>query len=65
MVDEYNERAIAVMRSGQNQADWVDFQNGTRIGLIQHRYRGTDRLARLQRLKKAWDPTGVFTDQLL
>ncbi len=58
-------RSKVVTRSGQNLADLVDFQNGTRAGPIEHRYRGTERLARLRKLKQAWDPTGVFTDQLL
>ena len=29
------------------------------------RFRGEARLARLQHLKREWDPTGVFTTQLL
>lgn len=53
------------MRSGQKEADWVDFQNATRTGPIQYRYRGVERLARLRNLKKIWDPTGIFTTQLL
>lgn len=64
-VDEYNNRTIAVMRTGQDEADWVDYQNSTRVGPLHHRYRGTERLARLKELKKAWDPEGVFTTQLL
>jgi len=64
-VDKFNERSIAIMRSSQNEADWIDYQNGTRTGPIHYRYRGMERLARLRKLKKAWDPTGVFTTQLL
>ena len=64
-VDEYSKRAVAVMRSGQDEADWVDYQNCTRVGPIHHRYRGPERLARLKQLKKAWDPTGIFSSQLL
>ncbi|ESZ99289.1 FAD/FMN-containing dehydrogenase [Sclerotinia borealis F-4128] len=63
-VDEYNDRCIAVVR-GEDEVNFADFQNGTRIGPIERRYRGEERLARLKALKKEWDPTGVFTTQLL
>ena len=63
-VDEFNEKAIAVMR-GPNQADYVDFVNGTRVGPIERRFRSVQKTNRLRELKKIWDPTGVFTDQLL
>lgn len=63
-VDEYNEKCIDIMR-GPNVSEWADYQNGTRDGPIERRFRGKDRLERLQRLKKEWDPSGVFTTQLL
>lgn len=63
-VDEYNNKTLDIMR-GPNQETWVDFQNATRSSPIQQRYRGKERLDRLRALKKEWDPTGVFTDQLL
>ncbi|KAF7871496.1 hypothetical protein EAF04_003603 [Stromatinia cepivora] len=63
-VDEYNAKSITVMRGG-DVANFADFQNGTRVGPIERRYRGAERLARLKALKKEWDPTGVFTTQLL
>ena len=50
---------------GPNVSEWADYQNGTRSGPIELRFRGKDRLVRLQRLKREWDPTGVFTTQLL
>ena len=50
---------------GPNISEWADYQNGTRSGPIELRFRGEHRLARLRRLKKEWDPTGVFTSQLL
>ena len=64
-VDEYNKRTIAVMRTGQDEADWVEYQNSTRETPIQYRYRGTQRLAQLKELKRIWDPRGIFTSQLL
>ncbi|KAI9643585.1 hypothetical protein NHQ30_008207 [Ciborinia camelliae] len=63
-VDEYNAKCITIMR-GDDVATFVDFQNGTRDGPIERRYRGEERLARLKALKQEWDPTGVFTSQLL
>ena len=53
------------MRAGQNEADFVDYQGVNRVGPIERRYRGTERLAKLRRSKKEWDPSGVFTRQLL
>lgn len=50
---------------GPDPAEYVDYQNGTRDGPIERRFRGTERLARLRQLKKHWDPSGVFTRQLL
>lgn len=63
-VDAYNDRSIAIMR-GKDHSEFVDFQNATRTRPIELRYRGAARLDKLRRLKKQWDPTGVFTTQLL
>ena len=63
-MDEFNDRSLVIMR-GQNDEEWVDYQNGTREDPIERRFRGEERLERLRRLKKLWDPTGVFTTQLL
>ncbi|TVY18018.1 FAD-linked oxidoreductase azaL [Lachnellula arida] len=63
-VDEYNNKAYALMRSDDNEEDFVDFPPG-RVGPVNRRYRGGERIARLRSLKKEWDPTGVFTNQLL
>ncbi|MCJ1385633.1 hypothetical protein MMC17_008756 [Xylographa soralifera] len=63
-VDEYNDKSIAIMR-GPDKTEWADFQNGTRTGPIELRYRGEAKLERLKHLKKEWDPTGIFTTQLL
>jgi hypothetical protein len=51
------------MRGGAT--DLVDFVNGTRTEPTERRYRGDARLNRLRDLKEKWDPTGIFTDQLL
>lgn len=63
-VDEYNERSTAIMR-GNDEVNFVDFQNGTRVGPIERRFRGNKRLAKLMALKIEWDPRGVFTSEFL
>ncbi|KAI9709690.1 MAG: hypothetical protein M1820_003092 [Bogoriella megaspora] len=63
-VDEYNEKSLALMR-GPDTTTYVDFVNGTRVDPIERRYRPAEKLAKLKQLKKIWDPTGIFTNQLL
>lgn len=64
-VDEYNNRCFATMRGEGDEDKFVEFQGGTRVGRIQHRYRDGEKLLRLRRLKSEWDPKGMFTNQLL
>lgn len=61
---EYNTKCLDIMR-GPDQNTWAFFPSATRLGPIKARYRGKERLDRLRALKRKWDPTGVFTDQLL
>lgn len=63
-VDELNDECIAVSR-GPDQAEYADFQNATRTGPIERRFRGEGKLEKLRSLKRKWDPKGVFTRQLL
>ncbi|KAI1386031.1 uncharacterized protein F4822DRAFT_360734 [Hypoxylon trugodes] len=63
-VDAFNDESIAIMR-GPDVTEYADFQNGTRTGPIELRFRGAGKLEKLRALKKKWDPTGVFTRQLL
>ncbi|RYP32062.1 hypothetical protein DL767_005416 [Monosporascus sp. MG133] len=63
-VDEMNEKSIALMR-GPDWSEYADFQNGTRTGPIELRFRGEGKVEKLKSLKKKWDPQGVFTKQLL
>ncbi|KAF2787641.1 FAD-binding domain-containing protein [Melanomma pulvis-pyrius CBS 109.77] len=63
-VDEFNDKSIEIMR-GPDRSEYADFQNGTRTGPIELRFRGDRKLEKLKELKKKWDPTGVFTTQLL
>ena len=50
---------------GPDQSEYADFQNGTRTGPIELRFRGEGKVEKLKLLKKQWDPKGVFTKQLL
>ncbi|KAK8007639.1 hypothetical protein PG989_001629 [Apiospora arundinis] len=63
-VDAFNDECIKTMR-GPDRSEYADFQNGTRTGPIELRYRGPGKLDKLKALKLKWDPTGVFTRQLL
>ncbi|KAI1135516.1 hypothetical protein F5Y05DRAFT_174026 [Hypoxylon sp. FL0543] len=63
-VDELNDMSIDIMR-GPNRAEYADFQNGTRTGPIELRFRGEGKVGKLKLLKKQWDPQGMFTRQLL
>jgi hypothetical protein len=62
---DFENRAIAAMRVGTEESEFVDYANCNRIDPIERRYRGKERLERLRMLKKKWDPNGVFTKQLL
>lgn len=63
-VAELNAECIAISR-GPDQSEYADYQNATRAGPIELRFRGEGRLDKLRALKKKWDPKGVFTRQLL
>ena len=63
-VDRYDKEAILTLR-GPNESLYVDYQNGTRSGPIEWRYRPKEKLEKLRTLKKQWDPQGVFTTHLL
>jgi FAD/FMN-containing dehydrogenase len=63
-VDAYNEKCLTIMR-GLDTSEWANYQNATRSGPIELRFRGKERIARLQQLKRKWDPTAIFANQLL
>ncbi|KAH6719336.1 hypothetical protein BKA61DRAFT_669665 [Leptodontidium sp. MPI-SDFR-AT-0119] len=46
---------------GQEESEIAAYPNFTRDGPISRIYRGEERLCKLERLKKKWDPEGVFT----
>ena len=51
------------MRQGQDESEWVEYQNSTRLGPLMHRFGGEDgRVERLKTLKERWDPKGMFPD---
>ncbi|KAJ7721598.1 hypothetical protein B0H16DRAFT_1677853 [Mycena metata] len=59
------QEVLSLMRQDQNEEDEAAFQNWTRDEPLRRRYRGAERLEKLKRLKKEWDPNGIFTAQLL
>lgn len=63
-VAELNAECIAVSR-GTNKSEYADFQNATRTDPIDLRFRGDGKLEKLRKLKRTWDPEGIFTCQLL
>lgn len=64
-VDECNAKCITIVR-GADVANLMGYQNGTRVGPIERRYRADKkRLARLKALKRELDPTAILTTQLL
>ncbi len=64
-VFEFEQRAIETMRLGTAPDTYVDLPHGTRTGPIERRFRGRERLAKLQSLKKEFDPQGKFTREFL
>lgn len=61
----FDRDAQAQMRIGTKQSDFVSYTNTSREDPIEYRYKGEERLEKLQELKLEWDPTGVFTKELL
>lgn len=60
-----DQKARAVMRAGTEEEAFVSYTNTNRPDPLEHRYKGSDRIARLRALKRQLDPTGVFTSELL
>ncbi|KAK7753952.1 hypothetical protein SLS62_004050 [Diatrype stigma] len=56
-VDEFNEKSIAIMR-GPDQTEYVDFQNGTRTGPIEWRFRGHGKVEKLKGLEEEMGSAG-------
>ncbi|KAK3171958.1 hypothetical protein OEA41_004042 [Lepraria neglecta] len=61
----FEQRAIETMRLGTEPESYVDLLHGTRIGPIERRFRGPERLTKLRALKKEFDPRGAFTTEFL
>ncbi|OTA67143.1 FAD-binding domain-containing protein [Hypoxylon sp. EC38] len=64
-VSSMDHRAQVAMRAGTQQEAFVSYTNTTREDPLEHRYKGADRVNRLKALKKEFDPTGIFTRELL
>ncbi|KAL9617932.1 MAG: hypothetical protein Q9160_007298 [Pyrenula sp. 1 TL-2023] len=65
LVDSMDKKAQFAMRVGTGEANFVSYTNTSRDDPVAYRYKGVDRIKRLQDLKKQWDPTAVFTKELL
>ena len=57
--------AQAQMRVGTEEKAFVSYTQCTRKDPVEYRYKGSERVAKLKELKRKWDPTGIFTKQLL
>ena len=64
-VESIDKKAQQIGRAGDKEDEFVSYTNTCRDGPIEWRYNGQDRIARLKVLKKQWDPTGVFTKELI
>ena len=53
------------MREGTEHTAFISYTNTNREDPIEYRYKGEERRRKLKALKKEWDPTGVFTKELL
>ena len=62
---KYSERFVALWEEGQGEEEKASFLNHNRTAPLDRRYRGKVRQTKLKMLKKKWDPSGVFTTQLL
>ncbi|KAI1411879.1 FAD-binding domain-containing protein [Hypoxylon sp. FL1857] len=65
LVSSLDRRAQAAMRAGTQQEAFISYTNTTREDPLEFRYKGADRVKRLKLLKKEFDPTGVFSKELL
>ncbi|KAI1873804.1 uncharacterized protein JN550_003073 [Neoarthrinium moseri] len=64
-VGEMDEKAQAAMRVGTEPHRFVAYTNTSRDGPIEFRYKGVERISRLQGLKRHYDPEGIFTREVL
>lgn len=60
-----DKKAQDATRAGTHEAAFVSYTNSSRDDPLEYRYKGAERIARLKALKEQYDPTGVFTKQLL
>ncbi|KAL1962835.1 hypothetical protein VTN77DRAFT_9110 [Rasamsonia byssochlamydoides] len=61
----FDKAAQEQIRVGAAETSYVSYTNTSREDPLEWRYKGAERVARLRELKKKWDPTGVFTRELL
>jgi len=64
-VRQMDQKAQVALRTGTKQDAFISYTNTSREDPLEYRYKGADRIARLKALKKEFDPTGIFTKELL
>jgi len=64
-VAQLDREAQAAVRTGTEEKDFVTYVNSDRLDPIDYRYKGSERQAKLRKLKQAWDPNGIFTEEFL
>lgn len=60
-----DKKAQDATRAGTPETAFVSYTNCSREEPLEYRYKGTEGIAKLKALKKQYNPTGVFTKQLL
>ena len=64
-IAQFDREAQEQMRMGTKETAFISYTNTSREDPIEYRYKGEERVKKLKSLKKEWDPTGVFTRELL
>jgi hypothetical protein len=64
-VDKAESEALAAATKGFNEEEVHTYQNFSRDTSLESRFGSKERVEKLKSLKKEWDPTGVFTTELL
>ena len=64
-VDKAESEAVAAATAGFKDEEVHTYQNFSRDTSLESRFGSKKRVEKLKALKKKWDPSGVFTTELL
>ncbi|KAI0473059.1 FAD-binding domain-containing protein [Xylariaceae sp. FL0804] len=64
-VSSMDQKGQDAMRAGTAEDAFVSYTNTTREGPLEYRYKGAETIDKLKSLKNEFDPSGVFTNELL